>query len=166
MRILATVGKAYYGRPHAVEPMYLEFTGPPRSLGHDVEHFDHMLTCARLGPEACGEQFLSTVRAGRYDLVIYQTAGRDWMPAAAIRGAARHAPIVAWNSDDDWQWQSYTRHRARDFSHMITTYPHIYEANRSEYPNLLFRSALEPMGLHRHLRRGRCRERPGLHVRG
>jgi spore maturation protein CgeB len=58
------------------------------------------------------------------------------MDREAIREAARLAPVIAWNSDDDWQWDSYTSHLAPYFTFMFTTYPHIYEANRAEYPNL------------------------------
>ncbi len=67
---------------------------------------------------------------------IRPAAGITWT-AALIAQASRHAPIVAWNSDDDWQWDTYSRHLAPFFTRMITTYPHVYEANHSEFPNLL-----------------------------
>jgi spore maturation protein CgeB len=136
MRILTVVEKNYAGQRGAIEPMFLEFTVPLRLLGHEVEHFDHEALHRRSGPEQCGEHFLKTVRKGRYDLVFYQTAGRDRMPREAIREAGRYAPMVAWNSDDDWQWDSYTSTLAPYFTFMITTYPHIYEANRTRFPNL------------------------------
>ena len=136
MRILSTVGRNYYGRPGVVEPMYLEFTDPLRDLGHEVEHFDHAETRKRFGIEECGELFVRKAMSGGYGLVLYQTAGQDWMPPEAIREAARYAPVVAWNSDDDWQWDSYTRHLAPYFTFVVTTYPHIYEANRNQHANL------------------------------
>jgi spore maturation protein CgeB len=76
------------------------------------------------------------VKNGRYDLAFYATSGQDWMPPEAIREAGRYAPIVAWNSDDDWQWESYTKNLAPYFTFMVTTYPYIYEANRKQYPDL------------------------------
>src|SRR5689334_17355038 len=132
MKILATVGKHYYGRPDAIEPMYLEFTEPLRRLGHEVDHFDHIDASARLGQDGCGELFVEHVKKGAYDLVLYQTAGRDRMAREAIGEASRHAAVVAWNSDDDWQWEPYCRHVARYFTYMVTTYPRVYEANRKE----------------------------------
>src|SRR4028118_1728287 len=100
MRILSVVNRTYYGRARAVDPGYLRFTEPLRRLGHTVEHFDHLATHAEVGPERCGEAFLRRVRDGGYDLVLYMTSGRDWMPREAIAEAARRAPVVAWNSDD------------------------------------------------------------------
>ena len=137
MRILSAVPKAYYGRRNATDPLYLWFRQPLQRMGHHVDHFDHIDTFTRLGPERCGEAFLSRVRAGGYDLVLYSNWGRDCMPREAIREAGRYAPVVGWNSDDDWQWESYTRHVAPYFTYAVTTYPHVYEANRLARPNLL-----------------------------
>src|SRR4051812_646639 len=100
MRILSTVGKSYVGHPEAVEPMFLEFTLPLKRMGHEVEHFDHMKESAAFGLDEAGARFERLVRYGHFDLVLYQTAGRDFMNRAAIAEAARHAPVVAWNSDD------------------------------------------------------------------
>lgn len=143
MKVLSTVIKSYYkghdNPPDAVEPMFLAFTQPLISLGHEVEHFNQVQTSAEFGKDVCGERFVERVRGGNYDLVLFQNQmGSDaWMPMEAVAEAARHAPIVAWNTDDDWQWEDYTSHQARYFTFMVTTYPHIYEANREKYPNLL-----------------------------
>ena len=136
MRVLSAVGKGYYGSSACWEPMYLEFTDPLRDLGHEVGHFDHVLNRDWFGMDGCGELFVKRVREGWYDVVIYQTSGEDKMPREAIREAGRYAPIVAWNSDDDWQWDSYTKHLCPYFTFMVTTYPGIYEASKGEYPNL------------------------------
>ena len=137
MRILSTVSRNYYGLPGAVEPMYLEFTDPLIDMGHEVETFDHHKARSEIGLTGCGEQFVERVRTGRYDVVFYQTGGGDAMARDAIRDAARYAPVVAWNSDDDWQWESYTRHLAPYFTSMVTTYPHIHRENRDRCPNLI-----------------------------
>ena len=143
MRILSTVIKSYYrgedNPPDAVEPMFLAFTQPLKSLGHEVEHFDQVRTRAEHGRDACGERFVERVKGGGYDVVLFQNqmGSDDWMPMEAVAEAAREAPVVAWNTDDDWQWDDYTRHHARYFTFMATTYPHIYETNKAKYPNLL-----------------------------
>ncbi len=137
MRILATVAQAYAFRPETVEPMYRWFTDPLRKLGHEVEHFDHVKLGREAGFAACGEAFGHRVKHGGYDLVLYQTGGHDSMTHDAIAEARRHTPIVAWNSDDDWQWTSYTQPIAHLFTYMVTTYRHVYEDNRRAHPNLL-----------------------------
>jgi len=137
MKILSVVVKNYSGNPNAQEPMYIEFTGPLRELGHRVEHFDHAKVNRELGFVVCGEHFIETIRNGGYDVVLYQTSGQEKMPREAIREAGRYAPVVAWNSDDDWQWESHTRHLAPCFTFMVTTYPHICEENREQHPNLI-----------------------------
>ena len=136
MRVLSVVGKYYYGCPRCIEPMYLAFTDPIKELGHQVEHFDHAEMRGQSGLEVCGERFVEKVKTRGYDAVFYQTAGQDWMSREAIREAGRYAPIVAWNSDDDWQWESYSRDLVPYFTFMVTTYIHIYEANREQYSNL------------------------------
>ncbi len=136
MRILSVIGKNFYGRSDSIEPMYFEFTAPLRDLGHELEHFDHHSVRRSFGLEECGKQFVKRVRQKGFDLVFYQTAGQDWMPRECIQDAGKYSAIVAWNSDDDWQWETYTRHLAPYFTFMVTTYPHIFEANRRGYPNL------------------------------
>jgi hypothetical protein len=136
MRILATVAQAFAFRPESVEPMYLWFTDPLRKLGHEVEHFDHVKLGREVGFGPCGDAFVHRVKHGNYDLVLYQTGGHDSMNHDAVAEARKHAPLVAWNSDDDWQWDSYTKHLAPLFDYMVTTYRHVYEANRIAYPNL------------------------------
>ncbi len=137
MRILSVVTSSYYGHSHSVEPMYVAFTEPLARLGHTVETFDHANLLARVGELECGERFVKAVRAGGYDLVLYQTGGKDHMIRDAISHAAAITPILAWNSDDDWQWESYTSQIAPLFTYVVTTYPHIYQANRFAHRNLL-----------------------------
>jgi hypothetical protein len=136
MRILSVVSKNYYGLMNAIEPMYLEFTDPLLDLGHQVETFDHFNNYDECGLVKCGELFVEKVKKGRYDVVLYQAAGKDYMTRDAIREAGHYAPVIAWNSDDDWQWEPYSRHLAPYFTFMVTTYPHIYKANKDRYPNL------------------------------
>jgi hypothetical protein len=117
--------------------MYLAFTDPITDLGHTVEHFDHAEMRSRFGLAGCGERFAEKVKSGSYDVVIYQTSGQDWMEREAIREAARYTRVVAFNSDDDWQWESYTKALLPYFTFMVTTYPAIYAANKGQFPTLL-----------------------------
>jgi hypothetical protein len=137
LKVLSVVRKRYYDRVEAVEPLFLEFTDPLRDLGHEVDHFDQFLARKRYGIEEAGERFLELLARGNYDVVLYQTSDSPHMPAEAIAAARDRAVIIAWNSDDDWQWETETSHLAPYFSYMVTTYPHIYEQNRAQHPNLL-----------------------------
>jgi hypothetical protein len=136
MRILSVVRKHYYGQLAAVEPMSLYFTDPLRNLGHAVEEFDHFEQAARYGREKCTDLLVKRIRSSKPDLVFYQTSGKEPVDLNSIRDLADSVCIVAWNSDDDWQWE-VTIQNAPCFTYMITTYPEIYHANRPTVPNLL-----------------------------
>jgi len=126
----------YYGLPSALEPMFLYFTRPLIELGHQVQTFDHHETARRLGRLAATEALVDEIRRGCYDLVLYQTAGFEPVDTSAFVDLARTHLIVAWNSDDDWQWGE-TSKLASHFTFMVTTYPSVYRANRQAIPNLL-----------------------------
>jgi Glycosyl transferases group 1 len=137
VRILSVVSQGYYGQRNTVEPMYLAFTEPLRALGHEVEHFDHFRSNREVGPAATGDRLLAAVRSGGYDAILYQTACQEARYIGeSLREAGRHAPTIAWNSDDDFAWESQTSLMAPYFTFMFTTYPHIFEQNRSRHPNL------------------------------
>jgi len=137
MRILSCVSRGYYGQKDTVEPMYIAFTEPLRALGHEVEHFDHFLTNKQSGPAVTAEKFLANVRDGGYDAILYQTSCQDANDIGeSVREAGRYAPTIAWNSDDDFNWEPQTSLMAPYFTFMFTTYRHIYEQNRQRHPNL------------------------------
>jgi Glycosyl transferases group 1 len=136
MRILSVVRKSYYGQANAPEPLFLYFTQPLRRMAHNVETFDHFEARRANGRDAATEQLLKKIRDGAFDLVLYQTSGKEPVDTAALAEAARETCVAAWNSDDDWQWDT-TRRLGSHFTYMITTYPHIYEGNRSTCRNLL-----------------------------
>jgi hypothetical protein len=136
VKILSIVIRNYYGRPSAIEPMFLYFTRPLIELGHDVDTFDHYDASRRLGRAAATEAMIAKIRAGDYDVVFYQTAGHEPLDTEPLGDLSRQRLIVAWNSDDDWQWES-TLTRASHFTFMATTYPSVYRANRDKISNLV-----------------------------
>jgi spore maturation protein CgeB len=137
MRVLSVVRKGYYGSSTAVEPMYLYFTLPLRQMGHEVETFDHYDATRDLGKARRTELLLQKIQGGRFDLVLYETAGSsEPVETETLAGLSKKVCIVAWNGDDDWAWDA-TRRIANHFTFMVTTYPRIYEENRKQYSNLL-----------------------------
>src|SRR6266542_4168319 len=136
MRVLSVMRKGYYGSSRAVEPMYLYFTLPLRAMGHEVDTFDHYDLERCQGKAACTDHLVRQIQSGGYDVVFYQTAGSEPVETAGLAHLATTYCLVAWNSDDDWQWET-TRRLYPHFSYMVTTYPHVHEQNRETYPNLL-----------------------------
>jgi hypothetical protein len=137
MRILSCVSRGYYGQRNTVEPMYIAFTEPLRALGHEVDHFDHFLLNRESGPTVTAEQLVAQVRKGGYDAILYLTSCQNAKDMGdSIREAGRYAPTIAWNSDDDFNWERQTSLMAPYFTFMFTTYRHIYEQNRERHPNL------------------------------
>jgi Glycosyl transferases group 1 len=136
MRILSVVRRNYYGVATAIEPLHLYFTMPLREMGHDVETFDHYEMSRTVGRGRATLALADKIRKGEFDVVFYQTSGQEPVETAALADLSRKFCIAAWNSDDDWQWET-TRQIAAHFTFMITTYPHVHEQNHFQYSNLL-----------------------------
>ncbi len=136
MRILSVVRRDYYGNSNARDPLSYFFTAPLRKMGHDVETFDHFEARRACGRDYATEELVRKIRSAEFDLVFYQTSGDEPIDTSAFSKPSRTICIAAWNSDDDWQWET-TRQFASHFTYMITTYPGIYERYRTFHSNLL-----------------------------
>jgi hypothetical protein len=117
--------------------MFLYFTLPLERMGHEVRTFDPALVAAKLGAQGATERLVAQIQSGDFDLVLYQNGTNKDIQTAALRDLSRRVCIVAWNSDDDWQWDSCTSKSAGDFTYVATTYPQIFRKFRSSYPNLI-----------------------------
>jgi spore maturation protein CgeB len=137
MRILSVVRRGYYGSTRAVEPMFLYFTRPLQGMGHEVETFDPAAIALEFGDRRATDRLSDRIRSGAFDLVLYQNGANRTIDTSALRHLSRRFCIVAWNSDDDWQWESCTSHSAGDFTYVVTTYPQVFAAFRDSHPNLL-----------------------------
>src|SRR5215469_18452337 len=119
MRILSVVRKNYYGQPNVPEPLSIYFTEPLRQMGHEVEAFDHFEARRVFGKDFATAYLVEKIQEGGFDLVLYQTSGEQPVDTSVLAETARTSCLVAWNSDDDWQWNT-TRQLASHFSYMIT----------------------------------------------
>lgn len=135
MKLLVCTSYYYYGSPRGLEPQFYYLYKVPKSLGYTVDFFDYH-TAFAIGPEQMQRVFLATVRGGGYDAVFIATH-RDEFDQATLAEAARHCPIIAWNSDDEWRWDSYSKHQAGAYSFMVTNSPSIYAQNKAAFPNLI-----------------------------
>lgn len=135
MRLLVCTSYHYYGSARGIEPQFYYLYRVPETLGHTVDFFDY-LTATAIGPEQMRRAFVSTVRGGGYDAVFIATH-KDEFDRETLAEAARHSPVIGWNSDDEWRWESYSQPRAAWYSYMVTNSPEVYERSRAAVPNLL-----------------------------
>lgn len=135
MKILSCVPCQYYNSPGVKTYEYLSFMEVLRKMGHTVYAVDHKVQ-SKLDRLRFNDFFLSIVKHGNYDLVWIVTHRDQFIPET-LDEARRYSILVAWNCDDDWRWENYSSKWAQHYTYMVTTYRHIYEANRLNYPNLL-----------------------------
>lgn len=134
MRILACIPFHYYDSLD-VPLSYYYVVESLRSLGHTVHLFE-FVEQAVVNKDGMNEFFVDTVRRGGYDLVFVETSKDEFHPSA-LDEAGRYAVTLAWNSDDDWRWDSYSSHWCPHYTYMVTTYRRVYEENRNSHENLL-----------------------------
>ncbi|MDO8495029.1 MAG: glycosyltransferase [bacterium] len=135
MKILICTNYYYYGDPRIADPWFSAFTSIPRQMGHEVHFLDHYAQ-ARINKEMFNDFFLSTIKHGGYDLVLIVLTQEEFRPEI-LEEAKKYTTLVGWNSDDDWRWEDYSKKWYPYFTNMITTYRHIYEAHKQNYPNLI-----------------------------
>jgi len=80
--------------------------------------------------------FFSIVKNGFYDLVLIMTCADEFIQSV-LDEARRRTTTVAWNCDDDWRWDGYSAKWAKHYTWMVTTYRHVLDANRAQFPNLV-----------------------------
>ncbi len=135
MKLLVCTSYYYYGNPRGLEPQFYYMYKVPVSMGFTADFFDYF-TAAAVGVEQMRRVFLATVRGGGYDAVFIATH-RDEFDAETLAEAGRVCPIIAWNSDDEWRWESYSKQQAPWYTFMVTNSPNIYAQHKAAVPNLL-----------------------------
>ncbi len=135
MRFLACTYYYYYDDPNGVEPQFYYLCRVPQSMGHEVDFFDWRTLC-HVGVEQMRSQFLTMVRGGNYDAVFIATHLEEF-DEVTLSEARRHCPIIAFNSDDEDRWDSYSSKRVSWYSFMVTNSPTVYNLNQTRHANLL-----------------------------
>jgi hypothetical protein len=135
MRLLVSTCYYYYGNPKGVEPQFYYLYRVPESLGHEVDFFDYW-TPKSIGLEQMRRIFLAAVRGGQYDAVFIATH-KDEFDRETLAGAKAICPVFAWNSDDEWRWDDYSKERVEWYTYMVTNSPEVYRNNKEAFPNLL-----------------------------
>lgn len=135
MKILACTYYRYYGFSRGIEPQFYYLYKVPESVGHEVDFFDYQTACS-VSKEQMRRMFLALVKGGRYDAVFIATA-RDEFDEATLHESKKYSTIFAWNSDDEWRWKDYSEKMVNWFTFMVSNDPDVYNAYKSQYPNLL-----------------------------
>jgi spore maturation protein CgeB len=136
VKFLFCAGLTYYGTPGTRDPVYYFFVDTLQALGHQVDCVDTSAYGYReQGREAFNEDVLRRLRTGGYAAMIV-VAFADEFPPEALDQMRRHVTTIAWNSDDDVRWDSYSRHYAPHYALVYTTYRSVYETQAAAHPNL------------------------------
>lgn len=135
LRILTCTYYYYYGYNQGIEPQYYYLSKVPEKMGHEVDFFDYETAC-KISVEQMRRLFLSLVKGGDYDVVFIATT-KDQFDESTITEAKKYCPVIAWNSDDEWRWEDYSKKMVNWYSFMVSNDPDVYEANKAQYVNLL-----------------------------
>ena len=135
MKLLVTTFYHYDGDPNGIEPQFYYLCKVPEAMGHTVDFFDFNYMM-KAGVEGMRRLFLSMVRGGNYDAVFIATY-RDEFDRETIEEAKKHSVIMAWNSDDEFKWENYSRERADWYTYMVTNSATVYREEKAAHPNLL-----------------------------
>ncbi len=135
MKILTLTSFRYYGHRKAIEPQFYYLYRVPLKMGFDVDFFDYQAE-ARRGVERMRLEFIDRLQSQNYDVVFVATH-QDEFDYDTLAAARRLAPLIAWNSDDEWRWEGYSSRYVTAYSYMVTNSPDVYAAERRNHPNLL-----------------------------
>lgn len=135
MKILVCSAYYYYGSTKGIEPQFYYLYKVPEAMGHTVDFFDFW-TANRIGVEQMRRQFISTIKGGSYDAVFIATHS-DEFDKETLEEAKKYTTTIAWNSDDEWRWENYSKERVNWYTYMVTNSQQIYDQNKASYSNLL-----------------------------
>jgi len=104
-------------------------------MGIDADFFDYHAS-KKIGLDQMKRILLTLVKGGKYDVVFIATH-KDEFDEETLNKAKRYSTIIAWNSDDEWRWETYSKHRVGWYTFMVTNSPEVFEKEKSSYGNLI-----------------------------
>lgn len=134
LRILCCVPEEYYDLPGSKSSGYEFFFKAFLRMGHEANHYD--LVARNRSKDQINSDFLELVKERRYDLVFIETSDDELLPTV-LDEAKQYVPTLAWNSDDDVRWDSYSSLWAPHYTFVVTTCRRVYEQHIGLYSNLL-----------------------------
>ena len=135
MRILAVTYYYYYNNPRGLEPQFYYLFRVPQQMGYEVDFFDYA-TSQRIGLDHMRRQFLTLLRGGKYDVVFIATH-QDEFDIETLNLARAFCPVIGWNSDDEWRWESYSSRYIPAYTYMVTNSPAVFSREKKNHSNLL-----------------------------
>lgn len=123
MKILFAATQYDYGikeRGYSFE--HFNFYEPLVAMGHHVEYFDFMELHRLHGPVRMTQMLRERVEEIRPDLLfVFMFSDQFDHDLLKKIGTASSVPSVNWFADDHWRFDSFSRHWADCFTHVVTT---------------------------------------------
>ncbi len=123
MRILCAFGEHQYG--DAARGVSLEsacFIPALRAEGHEVRLFDSWIRGRYASAGERNDALLAAIAEFAPELVLTVVMDTEIWSETLQLIRARGARTVTWCTDDTWKWRRTSRHIARDYDGVITTY--------------------------------------------
>ena len=123
VRILYVASKFDYGRPErGLSFEHYNFFDTLRHMGHDLVYFDFMSIERERGRAGMNRRLLDVVRKEHPDLT-FTVLYKDQLDPAVIRDISNSGGTVTlnWFCDDDWRFETFSRHWAPCFNWVVTT---------------------------------------------
>jgi spore maturation protein CgeB len=123
MRILYVAPKFDYGRPErGLSFEHYNFFDTLQRMGHDLVYFDFMSIERKRGRAGMNRRLLEVVRNEPLDL-MFTVLYKDQLDRAVVRDISDSSGVVTlnWFCDDDWRFETFSRHWAPCFNWVVTT---------------------------------------------
>lgn len=123
MRILYVASKFDYGRPErGLSFEHYNFFDTLQHMGHDLVYFDFMSIERERGRAGMNRRLLDVARKEHPDL-MFTVLYKDQLDRAIIREISDSSGAVTlnWFCDDDWRFETFSRHWAPCFNWIVTT---------------------------------------------
>jgi len=103
----------------------MTFCKPLEEFG-DVFVFQYDVAMKHFGREGMINKLEDTLNVVNPDVIFHPTYRED-IPAATWKELTKMFKTIAWHSDDNWRYDSYSREYGKNFTNSVTTYPEIYD---------------------------------------
>ncbi len=123
MRILYVAAKFDYGRPErGLSFEHYNFFDTLERMGHDLLYFDFMSIERERGRAGMNHRLLEIARKEHPDL-MFTVLYKDQFDPEVVREISENSGVITlnWFCDDDWRFETFSRHWAPCFNWVVTT---------------------------------------------
>jgi glycosyltransferase involved in cell wall biosynthesis len=127
--LLVCQGKDYVNKAE-ISFELMTWNKPLEEFG-DVFTFQYDMALKHFGKEGMIAEFEKMLNVIEPDVIFHPTY-KDTIPAKNWQEISKLFKTIAWNSDDDRRYDSFTKEYCKNFTNVVTTYPEIY--NQMDHP--------------------------------